>query len=232
MFSYAKTERKSSELENQQAYDTEDIYEQLCLDSSHKCYLCGDSIQANDFEVEHFIPHENGTHIQIKFDWDNLFLSCSYCNGKKSNTYNKMGADKDILKPSVDDIQKHLLHFYDPLDFTGNWVVLSNLGGSEKNENSIELLNKIYNLKGVVSPSFRTKESCRELKNSLKDELIVFKSTLKELVDATTEQQRNSIKQKIQGLLNPSAAFYEFKIGAIKSSQGIKAVIEKHNVEY
>ena len=31
---------------------------------------------------------EDSDNIDLKYDWNNLFFFCSYCNGKKSSKYN------------------------------------------------------------------------------------------------------------------------------------------------
>ena len=37
-----------------------------------------------DPQVEHLLPHKNGKYPERKFDWNNLFWSCSHCNGIKN----------------------------------------------------------------------------------------------------------------------------------------------------
>lgn len=47
------------------------------------CYLCGESVDFNSFEVEHEIPlSKGGTN-----DLSNLYCSCHYCNMIKRNIY-------------------------------------------------------------------------------------------------------------------------------------------------
>lgn len=47
------------------------------------CYLCGDFVDYNNFEVEHKIPlSKGGTN-----DIDNLFCSCHVCNSIKQDIY-------------------------------------------------------------------------------------------------------------------------------------------------
>lgn len=35
--------------------------------------------------VEHLLLHKNGKYPERKYDWENLFWSCSHCNGVKNN---------------------------------------------------------------------------------------------------------------------------------------------------
>lgn len=63
------------------SYREPDVMSQLAQDFHKKCYLCEmDELQS--VEVEHLYPH--GGDKELKFDWDNLFLSCAHCNSVKN----------------------------------------------------------------------------------------------------------------------------------------------------
>lgn len=63
------------------SYREPDVMSQLEQDFHKKCYLCEiDELQS--VEVEHLYPH--GGDKDLKFDWDNLFLSCAHCNSVKN----------------------------------------------------------------------------------------------------------------------------------------------------
>ncbi|MEZ8108920.1 HNH endonuclease [Vibrio splendidus] len=65
-------------------YNKDDVLKKLRPMFFDKCYLCErDDIQ--DVEVEHFIPHKKNT--TLKYNWENLYYSCSRCNGIKSSTH-------------------------------------------------------------------------------------------------------------------------------------------------
>ncbi|EGQ8125714.1 HNH endonuclease [Vibrio parahaemolyticus] len=65
-------------------YNKEDVLKKLRPMFFDKCYLCErDDIQ--DVEVEHFIPHKKDT--ALKYNWENLYYSCSRCNSIKSSTH-------------------------------------------------------------------------------------------------------------------------------------------------
>ena len=62
-------------------YRESDVIRQLAEDFHEKCYLCEiDELQS--IEIEHLCPH--GGDKNLKFDWDNLFLSCAHCNSVKN----------------------------------------------------------------------------------------------------------------------------------------------------
>mgnify|MGYP000579775343 FL=1 len=65
------------------SYSKPDVIERLEKDFHNKCYICElDKLQ--DPQVEHLRPHFGGKNIERKFDWNNLFWSCSHCNGVKN----------------------------------------------------------------------------------------------------------------------------------------------------
>lgn len=230
MFSYFKTRKVFPELENKKSYDSEDIYKQLLNDCSNKCYLCGEVIPSRSWQIEHFIPHEQGKYIDKQYDWTNLLLSCNYCNSKKSDSYNKIGANKDIFHPNRDLIEIEISHFYDPI--TDENVILLNNNGSSIGENTIELLEKIYNLNGVSSKSFKMRETCKELKKSIEIELEEFKSNIKSLTSSVESKERVELINNIKKALDSSATFYEFKVGLISMAPLYKKILDDHDISF
>ena len=65
------------------SYAQQDVIDQLFIDFHEKCYLCEQN-ELQSIEVEHLLPHHNGKELDRKFDWNNLFLSCSHCNSVKN----------------------------------------------------------------------------------------------------------------------------------------------------
>jgi hypothetical protein len=57
-----------------------------------------------DPEVEHLLPHKNGTIPGRKFAWENLFLCCRHCNGVK----NKARYDERVIDCCARDPEKLL----------------------------------------------------------------------------------------------------------------------------
>ncbi len=78
---------KSLELEKIKvngSYTGKDVVEQLIKDFNNKCYICNLG-KLTDIQIEHLKPHKNGSLKDLKFDWENLFLSCPHCNSIKNN---------------------------------------------------------------------------------------------------------------------------------------------------
>ncbi len=88
-------------------YNLDDVVEQLEQDFHSKCYLCEMDSLTNR-EVEHLLPHKNGTYPERKFDWDNLFLACGNCNKLK----NKSEYDGKILDCCKVDPEIWIDHIY------------------------------------------------------------------------------------------------------------------------
>ncbi|MEH6496134.1 MAG: HNH endonuclease [Pseudomonas marincola] len=83
MFNVTRTYPEPDSIKNKQ-YNKDDVLSTLRPMFFEKCYLCErDDIQ--DVEVEHFIPHQKDE--TLKYNWNNLYYSCSRCNSIKSNTH-------------------------------------------------------------------------------------------------------------------------------------------------
>lgn len=46
-------------------------------------YLC-EQDELQSIQIEHLKPHHGGKNIDLKYDWNNLFFSCSHCNSVKN----------------------------------------------------------------------------------------------------------------------------------------------------
>ena len=84
-------------------YDKRDVIERLKKDFHNKCYIC-EIKELQDPNVEHLLPHKNGKFPERKFDWNNLFWSCSHCNGVKNNSK----YDEGIIDCCKQDPEKYL----------------------------------------------------------------------------------------------------------------------------
>ncbi len=78
-------------------------------DFLNKCYICEN--QGIFWKIEHFKPHKNGKDLDLKYDWNNLFYSCGYCNSKKSSNYNDTEENMILDCTSTKhDVEKWLVH--------------------------------------------------------------------------------------------------------------------------
>lgn len=111
----------------------EEATNQLLLDQHDKCYLC-ERFCSTDFEIEHHLSQTN--YPEEATVWNNLFLSCSYCNGKKHHYFD------GILHPSSENIEDLIKH---QNDFLGKKVIFTPLTDSDAVTQTSELLLRIFN---------------------------------------------------------------------------------------
>jgi hypothetical protein len=117
------------------SYDGEDVKEQLFADQDEKCYLC-ERTCCTDFQIEHHKSKSEGHFPELRQDWDNLFMGCSYCNGKKSDLFD------DTLYPATINIEDEIEQRIDFLNKKA--VFTSNTNGNHHNQ-TIGLLSRIHN---------------------------------------------------------------------------------------
>ena len=119
----------------QKKYDSEEVKQQLIADHQGKCYLC-ERVLTTDFQVEHL--HSQEHFPEEKYAWHNLFLSCSYCNGKKSNLFD------DILNPAQEPIESLITQ---ELDYLNKKAVFKQVDTSASTEvqQTLSLLERIFN---------------------------------------------------------------------------------------
>ena len=79
-------------------YRSNPNFNALVEDCFGKCYICED--RATTLNVEHRVPHRGDD--LLKYDWQNLFLSCGHCNNIKGDSYD------DILDPTKCDPEDHI----------------------------------------------------------------------------------------------------------------------------
>lgn len=223
MFSFSKTPKTYDELNNKSKYDSADIYNQIIIDSYNKCYLCGQyQEEIRSERIEHFIPHEDGKYIELKYDWNNLLFSCDHCNNRKSSTYNKIGSNKDILNPISDDIENEILHYYDINNLRQSVVNLKSLTNSQKSKNTIELLDKIYNEDLKKNKDFAKANKSRTLKKCIIKEIFSFREQINSCCSTEVGSfQEKKIIEDIKKHLKSDSNFYEFKLGIIKENKYI-----------
>lgn len=120
-------------LSSTQAYDGEDVKKHLLDDQSNKCYLCERKLET-DFQIEHYKSQENyPEHVQ---DWENLFLGCSYCNGKKLAQFD------NILNPVSINVEEEIRQI---IDFESKKAVFTSKNKDCAHAETIELLSRIHN---------------------------------------------------------------------------------------
>ncbi|MDK9774864.1 HNH endonuclease [Vibrio sp. B181a] len=138
MFNVIRTYPEPPSIANNE-YNKEDVLKKLRPMFFDKCYLCErDEIQ--DVEVEHFIPHKKDN--ALKYNWENLYYSCSRCNGIKSSTHINL---LDCANPFYD--VGAMIECLMPSTPNGDVKVsATSANPCAQTENTVKLLEACYNL--------------------------------------------------------------------------------------
>ena len=106
----------------------------LVEDCFGKCYICED--KATTLNVEHRVPHRGDA--SLKYDWQNLFLSCGHCNNIKRDSYD------DILDPTQCDPEDHIALSL-AIDSLVEEVLVEALSSDKSVTQTANLLKCVYN---------------------------------------------------------------------------------------
>lgn len=135
MIRVAKDPNVPQSLTTTQKYDGDDVKQQLFIDHFEKCYLCERHL-CTDFEIEH---HKSRKHYPLLIqDWNNLYLTCGYCNGKKLDKFD------NTLHPATVNIEDDIRQSIDFRNKQANFTAIP-ANPCPKHQETIELLTRIYN---------------------------------------------------------------------------------------
>lgn len=187
-------------LSKKRRYDEEDVVNQLKHDFYEKCYLCGIK-PVQDPQIEHFLPHKNGKYIDRKYDWNNLFFSCTHCN----NIKNQSKYDEGLLNCCKKDPEQFI-------DFIVDGKSVCVKAKDSKNSEAVltaELMDEVFNKRNtgmrIHKCQVRVDELLKEM-NALFDILEKYKDNKDSFI----------IKQTLKSLLDRRSPFAEFKRYYIK----------------
>ena len=139
-------------------YDRPDVITRLKRDFHNKCYIC-EMKELQDPNVEHLLPHKNGKYPERKFDWENLFWACGYCNGVKNNGK----YDAGIIDCCRLDPEKYL-----DFQLKDNNVVIRVIKGNDEIYNRTALLiTETFSLKNTGMRTYTSDERLRLLQKEM-----------------------------------------------------------------
>lgn len=179
------------------SYVKQDVIDQLCADFDNKCYICN---MANipDIQVEHLVAHKG--NLDLKFDWNNLFLSCPHCNSVKNcNEYSS-----DILNCCEVDPEQYL-------DFISQSSKIYAVSRDTSNLSANKTANLITDVFNQKNTGIRIK-TCERRAQLLNKEMSQLYRTL-----SSYQKQENQLAyRKLRALLNRKSAFSAFKRAYVK----------------
>ena len=82
------------------SYNTPEVIAALKEMFYGKCYICENKEGISSFQIEHLNAHRG--NIDLKYNWNNLFLACAHCNNTKNANY------EPILDCSQVDIDRKI----------------------------------------------------------------------------------------------------------------------------
>lgn len=176
-------------------YDKPDVIERLKKDFHNKCYIC-EMKELQDPNVEHLLPHKNGKYPERKFDWENLFWSCSHCNGVKNNGK----YDNGILDCCKDDPEKVLSFSLENDDVT---ITILN-ADNELQKRTAQLITEVFSLKNTGMRIYRSDQRLKLLQKEMN---VLYK----QLEKLHKKPESKVIMRMIESLLRRESAFAAFK---------------------
>lgn len=191
-------------------YGSDDVVIQLGEDSKKKCYICESN--SNTFQIEHFKSHKGD--INLKFDWENLFLACGHCNNIKNKFYD------DILDCTKKDVESKIRYKMDPFPCSDVYIYAQ--CDDYETIKTVELLKKCYN--GTTELKSLDSENMR---NDILESILSFQELIKSYYDIKKygEDEPEDLKiviRKIKNALDSESKYPSFKRWIIKDNRALK----------
>ncbi|MEG1411153.1 MAG: HNH endonuclease [Terrisporobacter sp.] len=196
-------------------HNLEDVIQQLEHDFKKKCYLC--ETKTTSFEVEHLKSHQGD--IKLKFDWNNLFLSCRHCNNSKSTSFD------NILDCTKEDVEKEIRYRID-LTYIAN-VEITTTSEDERVKKIVELLEKCFNGENTPTKTLDSKNIKRKIVKEVKD----FLECINDYIDAKEYDEEDEIpelEKSIKRHLNNNSEYVSFKRCIIKYNPDLKQLFGQY----
>ena len=197
MIQLQKTTTAPASLATKNKYDGEDVKALLAKDHYDKCYICERQL-TTDFQVEHL--HSQKHYPDEKYNWENLFFVCSYCNGKKSANFD------GIVNPTKEAIEEKIVQ---KLNYRDNKADFIRNDTSKAIEQTIILLKRIFNGKNAIR-KVREEKFFKEFISKMNN----FEKAINDYLSAPTPETKEVIRE----LLSIEQEFLGFKYWIIKDN--------------
>lgn len=193
----AKEVLEKEKLKPSGSYNKPEVLDALKLIFNNKCYIC-ENKKVTSYNIEHCKPHKD-TDINLKFQWENLFLACAHCNNIKLGKYENI---LDCTKVDVDE----LISFRKIGNFSWDEKIeILPLEESDTINETIDLLNKVYN----GTTEMKKLESVN-IKRELRKELQKFVNAINEY-DESDGADKEDAEALIIRELRSNSPFTAFK---------------------
>ncbi|MBD5358301.1 MAG: hypothetical protein HDR88_18840 [Bacteroides sp.] len=169
-----------------------------------KCYIC-ENKQITSYQIEHLIPHRG--NIELKYDWNNLFLACAHCNNTKLDKFDPI---IDCTKENVEELIAFRKKGYFGTD---EKLIFDMLDCRIETRNTVRLLQEVY-----YGSTPQKKMEATILRRILRKELSEFKEYVREYKEAEDEEKED-LKCLLQQQLRDSSPFAAFKRWLIRDNK-------------
>lgn len=184
------------------SYKCKDVLDELIKIFHNKCYLCEEKY-ISSINVEHLISHEG--NIDLKFDWENLFLGCSHCNNQKSTKFD------NILDCTKDDVVNSMKYEIFHKGLKSEVKILA-VNTDNKTQETVKLLNLIY--EGETTTK---KLEADNIKRKIKKEILIFTETLLKISDINNIPI--DLQKELKESLSKESPFSAFKRWIVKNNK-------------
>ena len=188
-------------------YSADVVKRQLLADQDAKCYLCEREV-GTDYEVEHLQSQQG--HPELTNVWANLFLSCSYCNGRKSNDFD------GILDPAKVNVEKLVVQRYDAKSETFVFAPVSPENTSAAL--TAKLLSRLFNGLRPRMPNLKEERFRAEFRQAYN----LFMTRVNDYLENPTVEAELAL----QAELKVTAEYLGFKYWLIMEDAALRNVFE------
>ncbi len=171
-----------------------------------KCYIC-ENRQITSYQIEHLVPYRGD--IELKYDWNNLFLACAHCNSIKSDKF------VPIIDCTKADVEKLIAFRREGYFGTDEKLIFDMLDSGIETQNTVKLLQEVY-----YGSTPQKKMESTILRRTLRKELAEFKEYVREYKEAEDEEKED-LKCLLQQQLGDSSAFAAFKRWLIRDNKKV-----------
>lgn len=177
-------------------YNTPEVNAALAEMFYGKCYIC-ENKGSISFQIEHLTPHKG--NIDLKYDWNNLFWSCTHCNNTKNAKY------EPILDCSQTDVELKIAFRKKGYFGTDEKYEFAALDDGIEIRNTIELLYETY-----YGHTPQKKLEATNIRRNLRHSLSDFKNLVRAYEEAE-DFDKEDLKCTIRAEVGPGGAFAAFK---------------------
>jgi uncharacterized protein (TIGR02646 family) len=188
-------------------YTSGPVYELLKKDFNEKCYICEYKAAKRGIEIEHLHAHQG--NFALKYDWNNLFLSCHHCNRLKNANFN------EIIDCAKADPENYFnLKISAGIKTT---IVITKIADAPGVDETVRLLDRVYN--GESRPIMR--DECIDLRSDIREAVRSFNDLLTGYASETDAGLKSAFAALIKKTISRKSPFAAFKRGIIRNNPAL-----------